>query len=402
MSVLPSGQPLTSVVPDLESLFEDPAGYLKAGAVSIGPRKMYGLAAAFGLPGILFLVSFFLTAQPEAEYLALGIGLLLGGSVWLGWSLMLSGHELVLYAEGVEVRYRGSVVWCPWALFNAEGAPQVPETDSPMVGLTLPINPSAIPFVELRREETPIAHGAQIQSRQLLFTSRSEVVLPARYAVVADQLGELLLFLGQKLGQHLPRGTPPPEAYRMDAIDQAMRIEPDEAGWITVPLTRLRFPWRCCACGCETRNTRRVAVLAQVDRVLGPFAFQARNLEVELPLCPNCDEQFRERVQRAGQRGLLLGVVLVPLVIASIGLALEAERPLVGLLALLGLAVGGVAGFLIGTTLTFQPPVQFRNYSPSRGTVQLRFRNPDQERPFLEALRRKEEGEKMKDESKQS
>jgi len=392
MSVLPSGQSLTAVVPDLDSLLEDPASYLKAGAISIGPRKMYGLAAVFGLAGILCVASFVLTPEGDrmavgAERLALGIGLLLAASVWLGWSLLLSGHELVMYPEGIEVRYRDTVVWCPWALFNTSGAPNVPDTDSPLVGLTLPINADAIPFTQLRREDSPIAHGAQIRCRQLVFTSRNEAVLPARYAASAAQLGQLLLFLGQKLGQHMPRGTPPPEAYRLEEIDQTGPIDADDAGWITVSLTRLHFPWRCCACGTETRHTRRQVILARADRILGPFLFGVRQLNVEFPTCESCDEQLHQQTQRGSRRGLFLGAVLVPVLITVVGLALRIPLEHLGLVDLLGLVIGSLAGLLIGTAASFRSPLQFRNYSPIRGTVQLRFRNSEQTEPFVRALR---------------
>ena len=66
----------------------------------------------------------------------------------------------MLYPEGVEVTFRDTTVWCPWALFNVDGKAFVPDVDSPRVGLTLPIAPQALPFVDLRRDDTPIAHGA--------------------------------------------------------------------------------------------------------------------------------------------------------------------------------------------------------------------------------------------------
>src|SRR5262245_58518953 len=89
----------------------------------------------------------------------MGVGLLLGASVWLGWSLRLRGHELVLHPEGVEVKCRDTAVWCPWALFNTDGAPGVPEADDPRVGVILPVAAEAVPFVELRRHEAPVAQG---------------------------------------------------------------------------------------------------------------------------------------------------------------------------------------------------------------------------------------------------
>jgi hypothetical protein len=398
MSVLPSGQQLASVVPDLESLLEAPAEYLKAGAVRIGPRRMYGLAAAFALPGILLVVSFVvaINADPgrEGHYLerlALGVGLLLGALVWLSWSLLLRGHELILYPEGVEVRYRGSVVWCPWALFNSGSTPHVPDTDSPLLGLTLPINPEAIPYVELRREDTPIAHGSQVKARQLVFVSPTEVMLPARYAVVAGQLGGLLLQLGQKLGRQLPRGTPPPEAFHEVESSQPAGLEPDEKGWITVHLNRLHFPWRCCNCGADTRNVLRQSVQARVDLLLGPFAFNSRYLTVQTPICESCEDQLREDIQRGGQRSLFGGIALGLALTVVIGFLLHTPLRDLAWWSLLGVTAGGVVGLLVGAGLSYRPPVQFRNYSPSRGTLQLRFRNPEQAKPFLEALRARSE-----------
>ncbi|MGH7226435.1 MAG: hypothetical protein ACRELF_24735, partial [Gemmataceae bacterium] len=185
MSVLPAGQSLHRVVADLEELVENPRAYLAEGPLMIGPRQMYGLAFLFGFAGSAILLSCVALGQPDGERLALGIGLLVGASVWLGWSLMMRGHSLVLHPEGVEIKYRETTVWCPWALFNVDGQAFVPDADSPRVGLTLPVATEAIPFVELRREDTPIAHGAEVKARQWLLLSADTVVLPARYEVMA-------------------------------------------------------------------------------------------------------------------------------------------------------------------------------------------------------------------------
>src|SRR5262249_19307740 len=147
-------------------LVADPRAYLEGGPVVIGPRKMYGLAGLFGVPGLALLASCAFLGQVDGERLAMGVGLLVGAAVWLGWSLLLRGHELALHPDGVEVRYRGAVVWAPWALFHADGAPFVPDADSPLAGLTLPVNPEAVPFVRLVRDGTTVAYGAQVQGRQ--------------------------------------------------------------------------------------------------------------------------------------------------------------------------------------------------------------------------------------------
>src|SRR5437588_10029286 len=124
MSVLPAGHSLKAYLPDLDDLLRDPAAYLAAGPLSFGPRRMYRLAAVFLLAGGgLFGWGVHLGPRNESfgESLALGIGLCLAGLVWLGWSLLMYGHELILKADGVELKYRDTVVWCPWALFHAEG-----------------------------------------------------------------------------------------------------------------------------------------------------------------------------------------------------------------------------------------------------------------------------------------
>src|SRR5262249_54941951 len=175
-------------------------------------------------------------------------------AVWLGWSLFLRGHALVLTAEGVEVAYRGATVWAPWALFNVDGGPFVPEADSPRAGLTLPVSAEAVPFVELRRDGVVVACGAQVGGPQWRFTPFGEVVLPARYEARAGELGEVLLLLGRRLGRQLPRGAPPPEAHPRAEGD----VGPDGAGWLTVPLTRLAVPPCCFDCADPPPRTHRV------------------------------------------------------------------------------------------------------------------------------------------------
>src|SRR6516164_6065165 len=104
MSMLPAGRSLSGFLSDLEDLLEQPALYLAERPVTVGPRRMYGLAALFGVAGAAFVLScvFF---PVSGERLAMGIGLLVGASVWLGWSLLMRGHELILRHDGVEVKY---------------------------------------------------------------------------------------------------------------------------------------------------------------------------------------------------------------------------------------------------------------------------------------------------------
>src|SRR4051812_1725125 len=101
MSVLPVGRPLRQFLPDLDELLLDPATYLGQAPVEIGPRRAYGLAALFGAFGAAFLVACMVSGVWRDERLLMAIGLLIGASVWLGWSLKLRGHSLLLRPEGV-------------------------------------------------------------------------------------------------------------------------------------------------------------------------------------------------------------------------------------------------------------------------------------------------------------
>ena len=389
MSVLPAGRPLLRFLPDLDDLLYDPRAYLGASPVVVGPRRMYGLAALFALPGLAFLAAWVWAGRVDAERLALGVALLLGSAIWLSWSLLLRGHELVLLPDGIEVRYRGSVVWAPWALFNVAGSPIVPQSDSPRLGLTLPIAPEAVPFVELRREGSVVACGAAVQAPQWRFTPFDEVMLPARYEVQADDLGALLLQLGGRLGRQLPKATPPPEAYRPPADED---VGPDAAGWLTLPLTRLSLPPRCCACDEPTVATLPLPVAGRWDWLRGPLLHDSQAVEVQVPMCPACGERRGRRLASGGLLGLCLGVLFV---LAGLLLVQEQRPGLVralgatGLLLIMALAVaaGAQFGFLAGTALVGNQAVQVRRHSPAAGTVRLRFRNADYTARVLEALR---------------
>ena len=388
MSVLPTGQSLTRFLPDLADLLHDPRAYLAQEPVTIGPRQMYGLAFLFGFAGGAFLLSCVLTGQRDGERMALGIGLLCGASVWLGWSLMMRGHSLVLHPDGVEVKYRDTTVWCPWSVFNVvDGHAFVPDADSPRVGLTLPVAEESVPFVELRREDTPIAHGTQVRARQWQFIAADTVVLPARYEVMAGELGELILELGRRLGRQLPKGVPPPEAYDMGNLD-LVPVAPDAGGWITVHLTRLVFPPHCCACGERTSRTMPFPIDSRWDTATSILVHANSSLELPIPVCETCQQRIRDRQHRGGIRGIQVGAFL--LCGLAILLALSQGWKDVSLLFVIGLvalAVGGISGFILGTLASKQLPAELSRYSPGRGTVSLRFRHSEYAAGVLTAMR---------------
>ena len=392
MSVLPAGQSLSRFVPDLGELVDNPRAYLAQEPLTIGPLQMYGLAALFGFAGFAFLLSGLIVEPANrgellGERLALGIGLLLGASVWLGWSLRMRGHSLILHPDGVEVNYRETTVWVPWALFNVDGHAFVPDGDSPRVGVTLPVAAEAIPFVELRREGTPIAHGVEVKAVQWQFVGRDSVVLPARYEVRAGELGELLLLLGRRLGRELPKGVPLSSAYATDGLDD-LPAAPDAGGWITVHLTRLAFPPQCCDCGERTSRSMNFRIASRGDMLIGILVPANQPLEVAIPVCETCQQRLRGRQHRGGIRGMQVGAFLF------CGLALLLawtegwqDRSLLLVLGMAALAAGGLCGFLAGTLASRRLPAELSGYSPARGTVSLRFRHPEYAASVLAAMR---------------
>ena len=111
-------------------------------------------------------------------------------------------------------------------------------------------------------------------------------------------------------------------------------------------------------------------------------------LEVEIPVCEGCQQRLRERQRRGGVLGMQAGAfifcALALLLAWSQGLQ---DRSVLLVIALATLSVGGLGGFLIGTLASKQLPAELRGYSPSRGTLSLRFRHPEYAAGVLAAMR---------------
>ncbi len=254
-------------------------------------------------------------------------------------------------------------------------------------GLTLPVAPESVPFVELHRDGTPIAHGARIKARQWQLIAVDTVVLSGRYEVMAGELGELILELGRRLGRQRPKGAPPPEAYDTQHLDE-VPVAPDSAGWITVHLTRLVFPPHCCDCGERTSRTMNFQVESRWDAIAGILVPAGDGLTVPIPVCEACQQRIRDRQRRGGMNGMRIGT----LVFGGLGALLVwnegwREASLLLVIGLAFLAVGGIAGFIVGSSLSKQLPAELSRYSPGRGTLALRFRNPDYAARLLTAMR---------------
>jgi hypothetical protein len=84
------------------------------------------------------------------------------------------------------------------------------------------------------------------------------------------------------------------------------------------------------------------------------------------------------------QAGASLSCVLVLLLTWSAGWQ---NLSVLFVAALAALAVGGIAGFIVGTWSSGRLPAELSGYSPSRGTLSLRFRNPEYAANVLAAMR---------------
>jgi len=375
---------LKKAIPEFDHLLRDPRGTLAGGPITIGPAKKYGSGIFIGLlvaligSALAFLV-FVLAAGPNAGnrephlilILLLILLVILLGSFWVVFYL-LRGGQATLTLGGVELAYRGTVVACPWALFNAAGQPFLPRPDR----MLLPVSSAAIPFVEQRGEENVQATGERVNTRQLKFKSGTEAALRPLYEVNLADLGGLLLRLGRVLGLTLPEGLALPADEPVRAIPVPSPDPPDRNGWITVRLTRLVFPPFCCDCGRATDQVKEFighAALLRLGRYLTLESGESARFHV--PLCGDCQQETGARFRRIVFKGVVVGLVIGLLLTAALTLLFR-DADFLWILAFpLGL-LGGLHGLGIGRRVAKEKtqPVRLERYSPSRGTIAIRFR----------------------------
>ena len=123
--------------------------------------------------------------------------------------------------------------------------------------------------------------------------------------------------------------------------------------------------------------------------VLVPAA--SHEVAIDVPVCGACQAEVRSTQQRGAVRGLLVGSLLGPLALL-LAEWLGGWGNGLSTVAALGIAAAGaLVGFMIGNVLAFRPPVQVGSYSPTSGTVRLRFRNPDYAAAVIALMRQRRE-----------
>lgn len=379
---------LRRMIPDLDRLLRDPRGTLAGEPLVIGPAQKYGTGVLVGLlvAGVTWLVVL-LTLLLAAErnvfplhkhpavliFLVAFLVLTLLASIWLTL-YVLRGGEMVLSESGVELRYRRSVVYCPWALFNTPGQPFMPRPDA----MLLPVATAAIPYVEVRRDGALQATGERVHTTQLRFKSGTEARLKPLYEVVIADLGSLLLELGRRLGAALPdtaRASLDFPVQEAPTLPMAA-VAPD--GWMTVRLTRLVFPPFCCDCGAPTDRLQEFRGHSVVLR-LGRFGQLAGGefARFQIPVCRTCHRENRKAQRYAFLKGLGFGLAAPLLVCLALWVVTNNARVLLMFppLAFLGSLIGMTIGQAVGKRNA--APVQLQRYSPSQGTIAIRFRWPE-------------------------
>jgi hypothetical protein len=389
-----SERSLFKTIPDLGNVLYDPHETFRHREIVIAPARRYGTAlflwltaAAAGWLGLAALMVLVLEGKPAGAHPGVELLLLAAWLVMLGGSLVLilrwvRGGEMVLAERGVEMKYRGTVVSCPWELFHTAGQPFRPDRDQ----VILPVAAAAVPAVQERQQETLVAEGMLVNTRQFSFRSPGEAALRAFYEVNAVELGKVLLHLGQLLGR--PTTTPP--AFLEFPLTEVADTEPasfGKKGWLTVSLTRLVFPPICCECGAATSGRQKFRAAASwfsVGRLAYPGGKNAVNVWV--PVCYSCQTAGKHRMDRGVFTGL--GFALAAILLAAGLMWFFPGNLALVLWFILTVLLAPPLGTMLGYQLAGRnaQPVQVAGYSPGRGTISLRFRRSEYSEQLVKAI----------------
>jgi hypothetical protein len=200
---LTSHKPLSDVISDLPRLYTKPAAILREHPVTIGPARPRGtiLYATFALTllsycaGCAGLLEQQRPSPPRLTILALVSAALLPFLSYTLMARLIRGGWMVLHPDRVELIYRRSTVYCPWALFGATAV--VSNAKRGAVALIVPRD--AVPLVTCLKGDLTRSHGEDVWTRQLRVTSSTEVVLHDLYLVDLRECCEMLLHVGRGL-----------------------------------------------------------------------------------------------------------------------------------------------------------------------------------------------------------
>ncbi|MBI1915454.1 MAG: hypothetical protein HYS12_12065 [Planctomycetes bacterium] len=373
---------LSKAVANLSELRARPVAVLAEGDVPIGPYRRWGTATALGLVVALVLLGLgsvvllaangMMPPQP-GPFFMIGAILFLFGTPVASIALMLrlfQGGRLLLKRDGVEVHHRGVTVVCPWSLFNAEGTPFQPAKDR----VLLPVDPAAVSLVEVRRADQAIGRGPRTQLKALHFKTANLLEIHGIFEVEPLELAELLVHLGRQLGTALPgRSTERWDEPEEEALESAPVLVRKRDGWLEASLVHLSFPPYCSDCGAYTAERKEFQGQAT------GFLEAGQSVPVEVPVCAACQKGHARAQQTGLVTGLFVGVLAGVVLALALGIMVKPRQAARAVfpLAIPLAVVGGVVGALIGAGAgkLRSSPVKLKDYSPSRGTVLIWFRN---------------------------
>jgi hypothetical protein len=381
-------KPLEKAIPELNSLLADPRTTLGKREIAIGPMKRYTSAAtlgiSFGLLGWLIIGASLLSLADRRRDLGmLALVLLPGLPVVLTWFFLrvYRGGRISLKSGGVEFCYRGTQVFCPWDFFNAPGQPIQPNRN----WVRLPVSAALVNALEVRRQDSIVSERNQVDTPQLRWVRGNEAILKAVYEVEGKELGCLLLRLGNALGRSVRSPSPGAPPFAADASLSSLGTR-DTGGWTTVRLTRLAFPPRCCACGNPTPDRHEFRA-HKPFLSLGPFLRldDSQFVRIMIPLCGSCRRKNRRRSWKPVLSAIGVGFA-VPILLGLVTVLFP--EPFLYVILVWLIFFGPLLGLVVGMRLRSRrsKPVQLRQYSPRKGTVAIRFGNPEYAELMLEAM----------------
>lgn len=404
---LDQGRSLHEVIPRIDELLADPAAYLVQEEVRIRRDPVSWLW--FVIPSIMVALTVPAALQTrtwDAEaWLALGLWMVAVCLVYevVGYWAWPVRVEIILSASGIAIHHGRRTIRAGWALFATSGAAIVgPVSFAIGKVITVPVNPGAIPHVELFQDGQRTAVGREVQTRVFRVFSDGEIQLTDWFDANPTELGLLLLVLGNAITRPIDQDAPADTAIQAAPSAQAITaapslgapvplpagenerwqaVEMDLAGWLRVPLTRLVFPRICCNCCRPTGDARVRAVDPALPWILEPFlVFQndREKLHVEIPWCGTCFHQHRKRFWAGGLYGALGGAVV------GLGLGVLLDAPVFQFV--LGFLFG-VIGMKLGAALADRPPFEAQHHVKEQ-KIAFRFTHPAFAHELMEAVQK--------------
>jgi hypothetical protein len=369
-------RPVHRVIPDYASFKADPHAYLAQATVVFGPRRRHVLATVIGAvaaTAVVLLLYFAFTHMPKPKQpdwsRMIGIAVTFVVVTLVGRALalrLLPGGTMTLTAKGVAMTYGENLLFVPWDVLQATG--NVFEPDHKIV--VLPINPSIPVALTGPDEEVTAVLPYDLELPQAEASDYNQLALKDLYEVRIGEVGALLRDLGLRLGT----------SDRSLQTTLSTMVAPlavvEENGWLKIQLTQLPFPPICAGCGESTNDNLQLPLAAPANR----------RFTLPVPFCRECAKvRWRHRLIWAGI-GLAIG--------AAIGLTLAAWINGAGrdvfflfMAGTMGIMIAVPMAMLLQTIPNFRyTPVRCIDYKPDKGTVKLRFRDPEKARNLLAAL----------------